>query len=47
MSSAVLIAAAADTRPVLLEGKLVRLEPMSSNHLPELAEVAFEPAIWR
>jgi RimJ/RimL family protein N-acetyltransferase len=32
--------------PVVLEGRLVRLEPLSIDHLPALAEVAFSPAIW-
>jgi N-acetyltransferase len=31
---------------VTLEGRLVRLEPMSPSHLDGLAEVAFEPALW-
>jgi N-acetyltransferase len=33
--------------PVLLEGRLVRLEPLRMDHLPALAEIAFEPVIWR
>jgi RimJ/RimL family protein N-acetyltransferase len=33
--------------PVTLEGRIVRLEPLSLAHLPGLAEVAFDPAIWR
>jgi RimJ/RimL family protein N-acetyltransferase len=36
-----------DTRPVILEGERVRLEPLSLEHIPALAEVAFEPQIWR
>lgn len=36
-----------DTRPVILEGERVRLEPLSLDHIPALAEVAFEPTIWR
>jgi RimJ/RimL family protein N-acetyltransferase len=36
-----------DTTPLVLEGKRVRLEPISREHLPELAEIAFEPSIWR
>ena len=32
---------------VTLEGRLVRLEPMSRNHLAGLAEVAFDPELWR
>jgi N-acetyltransferase len=34
-------------KPVMLEGRLVRLEPLSMEHLPALAEVAFVPEIWR
>jgi N-acetyltransferase len=33
--------------PAVLEGRLVRLEPLSLDHVAGLAEVAFEPAIWR
>jgi RimJ/RimL family protein N-acetyltransferase len=33
--------------PVVLEGRLVRLEPLCMDHLPALAEVAFAPAIWQ
>jgi RimJ/RimL family protein N-acetyltransferase len=33
--------------PVILEGTLVRLEPLSMDHLPALAEIAFNPQIWR
>jgi len=33
--------------PVTLEGARIRLEPLSIDHLAELAEVAFEPSIWR
>lgn len=33
--------------PVTLEGRLVRLEPLAEAHLAGLAEVAFDPAIWR
>ncbi len=33
--------------PVVLEGALVRLEPLSLDHLGGLAEIAFDPAIWR
>jgi RimJ/RimL family protein N-acetyltransferase len=35
-----------DTNPVTLEGERVRLEPFTAEHLPELAQVAFEPSIW-
>lgn len=33
--------------PVLLEGSIVRLEPLSLDHLPALIEVGLEPALWR
>ena len=33
--------------PVVLEGRLVRLEPLSLDHVPGLAEVGLDPAIWR
>jgi len=33
--------------PVTLEGRIVRLEPLSLEHLDGLAEVAFDPSIWR
>jgi N-acetyltransferase len=33
--------------PVTLEGRIVRLEPLAAAHLEGLAEVAFDPAIWR
>ena len=33
--------------PVTLEGRLVRLEPLSQDHVPGLAEVGLDPAIWR
>jgi RimJ/RimL family protein N-acetyltransferase len=35
-----------DTTPVVLEGARVRLEPLAPQHLPELAQIAFEPSIW-
>jgi len=31
----------------VLEGKLVRLEPLRLEHLPALERVAFDPRIWR
>ncbi len=34
-------------RPIVLEGRLVRLEPMSMGHLDGLADVAFDPALWQ
>ena len=33
--------------PVTLEGRLVRLEPMTLDHLDGLADVAFDPGLWR
>lgn len=33
--------------PVVLEGRLVHLEPMRMEHLPALAGVAMNPEIWR
>jgi RimJ/RimL family protein N-acetyltransferase len=33
--------------PVVLEGRLARLEPLRIDHLAALAEVAFAPQIWR
>jgi RimJ/RimL family protein N-acetyltransferase len=33
--------------PVTLEGRIVRLEPLSIDHLDGLAEVAFDPSLWR
>ena len=33
--------------PVTLEGRRVRLEPLALDHVPGLAEVALDPAIWR
>jgi len=33
--------------PVVLEGSLVRLEPLSRQHLDGLAAVALDPLIWR
>jgi len=33
--------------PVVLEGRIVRLEPLSMAHLDDLAKVALDPAIWR
>jgi N-acetyltransferase len=34
-------------RPVVLEGQRVRLEPLRADHLDDLAEVAFDEALWR
>jgi RimJ/RimL family protein N-acetyltransferase len=38
--------AAGRLEPVTLAGKLVRLEPLSIDHVAGLAEVALDPAIW-
>jgi len=34
-------------QPVILEGRKVRLEPLSLEHVPRLAEVALDPALWQ
>jgi len=34
-------------KPVTLEGRIVRLEPLSLDHLDDLAHVAFEGNLWR
>ena len=34
-------------QPVTLEGRVVRLEPLSRAHLDDLVEVAFEGNLWR
>ena len=31
----------------VLEGRYVRLEPLEERHLPGLAEIAFDPELWR
>ncbi len=33
--------------PVTLEGQIVRLEPLSLDHLDDLTEVGLDPATWR
>jgi RimJ/RimL family protein N-acetyltransferase len=33
--------------PVTLKGRIVRLVPLSLDHVPGLAEVALDPTIWR
>lgn len=33
--------------PPTLEGLLVRLEPLTQEHVPDLVEVGLEPSIWR
>jgi RimJ/RimL family protein N-acetyltransferase len=34
-------------QPIVLEGRIVRLEPLTRDHLDGLAEVAFDPALWQ
>lgn len=34
-------------QPVTLDGRIVRLEPLSLDHLDDLADVAFEGDLWR
>lgn len=34
-------------RPIVLEGERVRLEPLGRHHLDDLAQVAFDEALWR
>ena len=34
-------------QPVVLEGRIVRLEPLRHDHLDGLAEVAFDPRLWQ
>jgi RimJ/RimL family protein N-acetyltransferase len=41
------VSAAAWVEPVVLEGRIVRLEPLTLAHLGPLAEIAFDPSIWR
>ncbi len=41
------VTVAARIEPVTLEGRIVRLEPLSLDHVAGLAEVALDPAIWR
>ena len=33
--------------PRVLAGQTVRLEPLTADHLPALAQVAFDPDLWR
>ena len=33
--------------PITLTGRIVRLEPLSLDHVPGLADVGLDPAIWR
>ena len=39
--------ASARLEPVTLEGRVVRLEPMTTDHSAALAEVGLDPDIWR
>jgi RimJ/RimL family protein N-acetyltransferase len=34
-------------RPLVLEGRRIRLEPLSRDHLADLAAVAYDASIWR
>ncbi len=36
-----------DIQPVTLQGRVVRLEPLSESHVPDLAAVGLDPDIWR
>jgi N-acetyltransferase len=36
-----------DLRPVTLEGRHVRLEPLTAEHGPGLCEVGLDPELWR
>jgi N-acetyltransferase len=38
---------AARIEPVTLEGRIVRLEPLTLEHVPGLAEVGLDPELWR
>ena len=33
--------------PVVLEGRWVRLEPLTLAHVPKLADVAFDEELWK
>jgi N-acetyltransferase len=33
--------------PIVLQGRIVRLEPLRMDHVPRLADVALDPAIWQ
>ena len=35
------------SEPLVLEGRVVRLEPLTSAHVPALSEIALEPELWR
>jgi RimJ/RimL family protein N-acetyltransferase len=34
-------------QPVTLDGRRVRLEPLTADHLPALVEVGLDPSLWR
>ena len=36
-----------DFKPIILEGRHVRLEPISQDHMPDLAKVALDLELWR
>jgi len=36
-----------EVKPVILEGKFVRLEPLGLQHVPDLAEAGHDESIWR
>src|SRR5207249_2424751 len=36
-----------EIRPVVLEGRVVRLEPLSMDHHAALCEVGLDPQLWR
>ena len=38
---------ALDLGEIVLEGSVVRLEPLASSHVPALCEVALDPELWR
>jgi RimJ/RimL family protein N-acetyltransferase len=35
-----------EVQPIILTGRAVRLEPLSTDHLPDLARVGLEESIW-
>ena len=35
-----------ELKPRVLDGRSVRLEPLSESHIPALAEIAFDPDLW-
>lgn len=36
-----------DPLPVALSGRLVRLEPLTEDHVPDLSDIALDPETWR